>query len=446
MFDPAILSIVVLILLFVAAMWNRVHLGLLCFPVAYLVGAYAGISADEITSFFPASFVILVVGVMSIFAIAESNGTVTWLLTSALRLVGGRVWRIPWLTFLVGVLLTGLGTLPAAAVAVMAPISIGFARRYGLPPLLMVLAAVTGIVSGGFSPIAVYGLTALELYDKANIQTPQATELYMLLAFLGTGILLTAIYTLVARRVRRTADEAPTGAPSEAANPTGTSPTPGGGAASVATLTERPSPLVEEQVSTRTQRVQRVTTLTVMILMVVGTAVFDLDLGYVAFGLAVILQLAFRIEPGQLLARIPWGVIILIAGILTYIGVMEAAGAFSLLSDLLMAGGSAIVGLLMLCYIAGVTSFFASSIAVLATVVPLLPPLIEAGINPVAALITVALTCVMVDLNPLGITGGLFLSSTPEEGRTRLFRQLLLFGGGSVAVAPALVWAAFAWI
>ena len=52
----------------------------------------------------------------------------------------------------------------------------------------------------------------------------------------------------------------------------------------------------------------------------------------------------------------------------------------------------------------------------------------------------------LVDVNPLGITGGLFLASTPEYDRTRLFRQLLMFGGASVVVAPALVWALFAWI
>ncbi|TCP57501.1 di/tricarboxylate transporter [Tamaricihabitans halophyticus] len=430
--DAAIVSIVVLFLLFGAAMWNRVHLGLLCFPAAYLVALYAGISADELTSFFPADFFILVLGVLSLFAIAQSNGTLSWILNGALRLVGGRLWLIPWLTFLVGGLLTGLGTLPAAATAIMAPIAIGFAIRYGFPILLMVLAGVTGILAGCFSPIAVYGLTALNLYAQANIELPSAANLYLLLASLSLGLLLTTTYTLFARRSARPsdrpADMPPTGSTG------GSQPDQGGGATATLTVAGTAAPVR-----------QRVATLFAMGLMVLGSAAFDLDLGFVAIVLAVVLQLTFRLEPQQIINRIPWGVIVLIAGILTYIGVMESTGSFELISDALLTGGSPLVGLLLLCYIAGITSFFASSIAVLATAVPLLPPLIAAGLDPVGALIAVALSCLLVDVNPLGITGGLFLAAAPEESRTKLFRQLLLFGCSSIVVAPALAWGVFGW-
>ena len=73
-------------------------------------------------------------------------------------------------------------------------------------------------------------------------------------------------------------------------------------------------------------------------------------------------------------------------------------------------------------------------------------PLVHAGLNPVGALLAVALSALMVDVNPLGITGGLYLASTPEEGRSKLFRQLLVFGCASVVVGPALVWALFGWL
>ncbi|MGP3961787.1 hypothetical protein ACTWPT_37920 [Nonomuraea sp. 3N208] len=99
----------------------------------------------------------------------------------------------------------------------------------------------------------------------------------------------------------------------------------------------------------------------------------------------------------------------------------------------------------MLCYVAGITSFAASSIAVFATVMPLLPPLVAAGVSPVGGVLALALASVLVDLNPLGITGGLILGAAEPSARSRLFRQLLIYGLISIVVAPVLTWAAFGW-
>lgn len=51
----------------------------------------------------------------------------------------------------------------------------------------------------------------------------------------------------------------------------------------------------------------------------------------------------------------------------------------------------------------------------------------------------------MVDINPLGITGGLILGSAEPAVRPRLFRQLLTYGVVSIPVAPLLAWGAFGW-
>lgn len=445
MFDPATLSIVVLLGLFAAAMWDRVNLGLLCFPAAFLVASTAGIGAEEVTAFFPSSFVVLVLGVTSLFAVAQHNGTLPWLLDRALQAVGGRLALIPWLTFFIGAVLAGLGTLPAACTAMIAPIAMGFAVRYGYPYLLMLLAAATGIIAGCFSPIAVYGLTALNLYEKDGIDTPAGTNAVMFGASVGLGVLLLLVFTLVARaRSRRT--PLPTtadgpGGPSAGASPGGSPMTtaadrePGG----TATLTQ---PVTEVAPSRMLDRVLTLGALGVLLVVAVG---FDVDLGYLAFTLAVVLQLALGISPAKLIDGIPWNVIVLIAGILTYIGVLQATGGLDRIADVIAVGDDPVIGLLLLCYLVGVTSFFASSIAVLATAIPLVTPLVDAGLNPVGALIAVALSALLVDVNPLGITGGLYLASTPEEGRSRLFRQLLVFGAASVVVAPLLVWALFGW-
>ncbi|MFE4719226.1 hypothetical protein ACFRLW_22825, partial [Streptomyces sp. NPDC056728] len=127
-------SIVVLVALFVATLVPRFNIGLAALPAAFLVGLAADRSADEVTSFFPGDFFVLLVGITALFAVAQINGTLDWLLDGILRLVGGRALLVALVPFLIGAVLTAVGTLPAAATAIVAPIALGIAARYGIPP------------------------------------------------------------------------------------------------------------------------------------------------------------------------------------------------------------------------------------------------------------------------------------------------------------------------
>ncbi|MEU0474700.1 hypothetical protein [Streptomyces olivaceus] len=92
-------------------------------PAAFLVGLAADRTADEVTAFFPADFFVLIVGITALFAVAQLNGTLDWLLDGLLRLVGGRVPLVALVPFLIGAVLTAIGTAPAAATAVVAPVA-----------------------------------------------------------------------------------------------------------------------------------------------------------------------------------------------------------------------------------------------------------------------------------------------------------------------------------
>jgi di/tricarboxylate transporter len=170
-----------------------------------------------------------------------------------------------------------------------------------------------------------------------------------------------------------------------------------------------------------------------------------MNVGYLGLTAAMILQLVLGLKPGAIVSMIPWGVVLLIGGLLTYVGLMQHLGAFKEISELLQVEGSTALSLLVLCYIAGVTSFAASSIAVFVTAMPLLPPLVASGLSPVGGVLALALASVLVDINPLGITGGLILGAAAPSARPRLFRQLLTYGIISIFVAPLLAWLAFAW-
>lgn len=462
---PALLSIVILALLFLGAFVPRFSLALAALPAALLVATLAGVGVDDLLGFFPVEFVVLIVGITALFAVVQLTGTTDWILSRALRPIGNRVALIPLLLFAIGALLTAIGTFPAAVIAIMAPITLGIAAKRGLPPLLLCLTMLNGIMCGLFSPIAVFGATTPRLMAKEGIEVPAHTPLALFLAALGTGLVACLAAMLVTRRSIRAARVAapthhdgtgpadtPTGAP--APPPHGGEEHPAAetaGAARTAVVTE-PAPAVQAGVadtpgqSSAPSRLTVWSSMAALLVLVIGGAVFKVNLGLLGLTLALALQTLLRIEPTSIIRRLPWEIILLIAGVLTYVGLMKHLGAFEQITTVLSSiTGSPQLSLLAVCLIVGLTSFFASSIAVIATGVPLIAPLVAAGVSPVGAIIAVALSAVVVDVNPLGITGGLLLGSAAPEHRARLFRHLMIYGLCAIVLGPVLIWSVFGW-
>ncbi|MEU9968488.1 SLC13 family permease [Streptomyces malaysiensis] len=427
-------SIVVLIALFAATALPRFNLGLAALPAAFLVGLAADRTADDVTAFFPGDFFVLIVGVTALFAVAQINGTLDWLLDGMLRLVGGRALLVVLVPFLIGAVLTAIGTLPAAATAIVAPLALGLAARYGIPLFIAAVLGITGVISGLLSPLAVYGTSARQLGDKLGIGLPDSAPVSFFFGGVLAGLAVSAGCLAVGFRTGamprgRVAPTTPDGLHATLA-PTGTGTGPAAG---------------EKAGRAPSSGTSRVLTLACLLAVVVLSVGFDVNIGYLGLTAAVVQQLALGLEPNDIVSRIPWNVVLLIGGLLTYIGLMQDLGAFTRISDLLRVEGAPMLSLLVLCYIAGVTSFAASSITVFATMMPLVPAVVAEGVSPVGAVLSVALASVLVDVNPLGITGGLLLGAAEPEDRPRLFRQLLTCGLVSVVVAPALAWGAFGW-
>lgn len=154
-------------------------MGLLAFAAAFLVGTLvADLNADEIFAVFPGDISVVLVGITYLFGIAQLNGTVDWLVNLAMRGVGGRVGAIPWVMFGVAAVLTAIGAVSPAAVAIVAPIALGFAVQFKINPLLMGVLVVHGAQAGGFSPISVYGTIvndALADTELAQTSSPSSS-------------------------------------------------------------------------------------------------------------------------------------------------------------------------------------------------------------------------------------------------------------------------------
>ena len=419
--NPADLSVIVLLILFLGTLIRGFHLGLAAFVAAFFVSLYAGISTSELIDFFPGDFFILVVGATCLFAVALVNGTVDWMLAQSAKLLTRGTAALPWIIFGFSALLPAVGMLPGAAIALLAPIMLAFAARYNMSIFLAALVTEFGIIAGMYSPIGVFGITAANLFKTAEIASPDWLPLALFGASLGTGLLMSIVFIVLERFFAKRRAKKGIFVGADTNLPATTEPAP--------KLTPA-----------------RAATVIGFVVLVVLAIVFGLNVGFLAMALALVLQLTFRIEASALIAKMPWGVVFLITGILTYIGLMQHLGAFERISGFLTFEGAPLLTLLAICYIAGLTSFFASSLAVFATAVPLLPPLIEAGINPVGALIAVAMSSVLVDINPLGPTGGFLMAAAPEDKRQLLFKQLMVYGIASVVLVPPFAVLLYSWI
>src|ERR671921_2841786 len=192
---PEWVAILALVALFVVGTVLPINMGALAYVAAWLVGMYSlGLDEKEILAGVSADLVLTLIGVTYLFAIARNNGTVDHIVSSAVKAVGGRVALIPWLMFAVTAVLTAIGAASPAACAIIGPIALGFAGRYGISPLMMGMFVVHGAQAGGFSPISIYGVITNSVMAENNLPP---SEITLFLSSLVVNLVLATILFVV---------------------------------------------------------------------------------------------------------------------------------------------------------------------------------------------------------------------------------------------------------
>jgi di/tricarboxylate transporter len=445
---PEILSIIVLVLLFVIATTMPVNLGALSLVAAFFVGTIAvGLSVDEIilgvpgdgeiTGGFPGDLFVLLVGLTYLFALAQNNGTVDLVVQWCMRLVRGRLAFVPWIFFFITMLLSAIGAL--FAVAIVAPLALPFARRYGVNLLLMGMMVVHGALGGAFSPISVYGAFVNE--TMVNEGLPSSPTTLFLTPLVINIVVAVGIYLLlggrqlVGERIAVTADEAESDQLVTHDGP-GAASAPGSTRAS--TTSETTTTDAPERIAVG---YEQVLTLVGLLILAVGSVAFELDVGFLAIAIAVLLRLAAP-KRKDAIGQISWSTVLLICGVITYVGVLQAAGTVDYVSERIIAIGAALVVALLLCYLGGVLSAFASSVGILGVAIPLAVPFLQQGeVSPIGMVAALAVATTIVDVSPFSTNGALILANAPADiDRDRFYRQMLAYAGVVVVVGPLLAW------
>ncbi|TFV62016.1 hypothetical protein E4P41_08405 [Geodermatophilus sp. DF01-2] len=440
--SPEIVTILALVAIFAIATFLPINMGALAFVAAFLVGTLSvGLTTDDILAGFPAELVVTLIGVTYLFAIAQNNGTVDLLVRGAVRLVGGHVAAIPWIMFAVTALLTAIGALSPAAVAIVAPIALGFAARYGINPLLMGMMVIHGAQGGGFSPISVYGVTVNTIVDDEGLAgSPIAVFLGSLFFNLAIALVLFVVLggrRLVGRKVGAAAPAAAEHADATVVRGHGAPPGPavgGGDGVDGVTEPERPQGVTFDQVLT----------LVGLAAVAVLALVFDLDIGFVSITVATVLALFAAARHKGAVSQISWSTVLLIAGVLTFVFVLQEAGTIDLVGDAVIGLGVPLLIALLLAYIGGVVSAFASSTAIIGVAILLAVPFLQSGaISAVGVVVALSVASTIVDVSPFSTNGALVLANAQDVDKDRFYKQILAYAAIVVAVGPLLSWLVF---
>jgi Na+/H+ antiporter NhaD/arsenite permease-like protein len=427
-------AIIALIALFVVGTVLPINMGALAYVAAWLVGMYS-LNMDErdILAGVSGDLVLTLIGVTYLFAIARNNGTVDLIVRSAVKAVGGRVALIPWVMFGVTALLTAIGAASPAACAIIGPIALGFAGRYRINPLMMGMMVVHGAQGGGFSPISIYGIITNSVMEDSGLPS---SEITIFLASLVVNLILAAILfvvfggrELMSRRVD--ADE-PDTLDEDLHRGGATVPARGTGAS---------APTGTQAVGVRHDQIL---TLIAFVGVALIALVFDKNIGFVSITAAVILAMLAPQQHKDAVKQIAWPTVLLVAGVSTYATILTEAGSPEFVGNWAAGLGAVAIGALILCYVGGVVSAFASSTALLPVIIPIAIPLIEqGGINPGLFVAALAISSTIVDVSPFSTNGALMLANRPDTiEETVYYKQILTYSVIVVLVGPLLVWAA----
>jgi di/tricarboxylate transporter len=440
-----VIGVIGLVLIFIIGTVRPINLGALSLVMTFLVGTiFVGESVMEMYSGFPVDLFVLLAGVTYLFAIATNNGTVERIVEGAAHLVKDRRALIPWIVFVVAALPAMAGALGSAGVALLAPLSLRLARRYDIDRRMIGLMVVHGAASGNFSPLNVLGAIVHQGVARNRLEISSSA---LFLGNIAYNVVLGVVIYLVFGGLRLAKPEAKdppsvlvgTGAKVSVSDAHDFEVSPTDAACGLpADLAGR----VEPHPGRR--GLDQVCTLLTLLAIAVAALVFGLNIGFLAFGAAVMLQLVFPASSGEADKKIAWGVVLLICGIVTYVAALQRYGTVQAVGDNIAGLGTPLVTGLLICGVAAVTSAFASSAGILGAMIPLAVPFMARGdIGTTSLVVALAISATAVDATPFSTVGALVVANAEDEERPQIYRGLLLWGAAMVITAPLLTWLIF---
>ena len=413
--DVPLISLIALLIAIVVSVTTSLNIGTLAIGLALIVGNYiGGVKIPDIIKGYPTSLFILLAGTTYLFAIAQTNGTLEKLTKYAVKAVRGNVAMLPVVLFFLAFGLSSMGPGQITISALLAPPAMLLAAEVGISPLLMALVVGNGAQAGAMSPLAPPGIISASLVGKLGL-TDVGMVLWMNMLITHVAVSILAYFLFGGIKLLRTKDT--------------------GQRESLRSLQVEPF-----------NRAQIFTIIGVFVL-IIGAVFFKLDIGMGGFMLGALLSLFRCVDEGKAIKAMPWGTILMVTGVTVLVQLMSTVGGMDLFAALIAKMSTAYTVTLVAGFWSGLVSAYASTTGViLPAFLPMAKPLLQqVGGTDLMALLSSIIVCGFVtDLSPLSTTGAVFIANCPpKEDKTKLFRNMLIWGLSMSVVGAVVCWLAF---
>ncbi len=395
-----------------------INTGLFCMVFAYFIGCFLmGLKPNQIIGFWPTNTMFVILAVSLFYNVAAVNGTLEKLSKSLLYACRSFPALLPYALFFVAVILSVMGAAYFTVLAFLAPITMLICEESKMDKLTGAVAINCGALAGGNFPTAALGVVFRGLMDEAYAGTPDLTPidsfsgtLTMFALAIVVDLIVITVFRLGIKENRNIGKDV---------------------------VFAKPEAYDDKQKKTLglIMAMMAVVLIFPLLKMLLPEVSFiklvasKINVGLVAIVFAVIALLMKLAPQKEIIAKVPWNTILMIAGAGMLIAVAVEAGTIDMLSAWI--GSNVPVFLIPLAFsvIAAIMSFFSSTTGVVCPALfPLIPALAAStGISPAALFTCTVLGAQSSAISPFSSGGSLILGSCgKEEDRTMLFNRLLM--------------------
>ena len=399
---------------------TKINTGFFCIVFAYAIGCFwMGLSPKTLISFWPTNTMFVILAVSLFYNVAAANGTLEKISRTLLYLCRKFPGLLPYALFFVAVILSVMGAAYFTVLAFLAPITMLICEEANMDKLTGAVAINCGALAGGNFPTAALGVVFRGLMDTAYANAPDLTPIdsfVSCLTMFGLAILSSLIVITVFRFAVKANRSIGKGVSFEKPD-------------TYTSIQKKTLGLILAMMAV-------VLIFPVMKIIIPGneliTAIADkVDVGLVAVFFAVIALLMNLAPQKEIIAKVPWNTILMIAGAGMLIAVAVEAGTIDMLSAWISSNVPVFFVPLAFSFVGAIMSFFSSTTGVVCPALfPLIPGLAAAtGLSPAALFACTVLGAQSSAISPFSSGGSLILgSSGSEEERNLLFNRLLFVG------------------
>jgi len=410
-----VLSLVLLVVVLVVAIWRRMNIGVLALAAALPVLFLSGLDPKVMYQTFPGDLFVLIAGVSALFAHLERSGALAKVVEKVYATVGDRQALLPWTGFLLAALLSTAGAFSTAPIAFLVPMVAHVGVRYRASFYLCELAVVIGANSAGLSPLNPTGATVRAAATKLHV-TYSGWGLWAVSVVVAVLVVLVLqVANAVQRRRGRAFELVP--APAAAGD-------------------DKTGSGADPEPNRAYMWCSGLGFVAFVLLVVIAKA----DVGVSAMCLVALLQIAFRPSERALLSRLPWSAMLLLCGLLTYLGLMQKVGTIDSIAAVLHGLGAGTALVLVLAYLtAMLCNIESSTLGVLGLMTPIVYTAFAQ--SPLTFWVTAAVTvpAALMVMNPIHVAGTLIISNSAVEQQEALFRRLLTLAVSLAIITPGLL-------